>query len=291
MKYILILICAISVSNANAQYQSIFGSESTTWKLFYTNPFSEKRGAEIVADTLVLYDGKQWHALSWNGTGMSPSYTLFLREELDSGKSFVLFDTTSSSSEALFMDLSLNVGETFSNGGTFFNRPRVGSVVDSVFWDDLGRKHIRFNEIMIENYNQKFEFIEGVGSSSGIRNLVSTSGISEYTLVCHFKNDTLSYSNPSPFVENCVPSFLSVNSLESSSIHVYPNPVVGTFVISGLATGILTNLELIDLQGKIVRVFDPSQQSFSVEEIQSGFYLLKMKTDSEARCVRIEIIN
>jgi hypothetical protein len=287
MKYILILLFAVSVSNSNAQYQSIFGSEKTSWHFYEWSIFAYFKDS-IVSDERITHPTYgELHVLKYYKIGVLDG-TRHIHEDLQSGKISVI--NISTGNEFEIIDMALNVGDTFSNP-SYPNLPSPNSIVDSVYWDDLNRKHIRFNEIMPENYNQKFEFIEGVGNSTNLYKFNWYNFTTRPLLTCHFKNDTLSYSNPSPFVENCVPSFLSVNSLESSSIHIYPNPVLGSFVISDLATGILTNLELFDLQGKTVRVFDPSQQTFSVEEIQSGFYLLKMKTDTEARCVRIEIIN
>jgi hypothetical protein len=54
MKYILILLFAVSVSNSNAQYQSIFGSEKTSWHFYEWSIFAYFKDS-IVSDERITH--------------------------------------------------------------------------------------------------------------------------------------------------------------------------------------------------------------------------------------------
>jgi hypothetical protein len=61
-----------------------------------------------------------------------------------------------------------------------------------------------------------------------------------------------------------------------SEVKIYPNPSTGTIEISGLHEG---NLEIFDSQGRIVKHFKVEENSYSISELSSGIYLVKITSE------------
>ncbi len=60
-------------------------------------------------------------------------------------------------------------------------------------------------------------------------------------------------------------------------LKIYPNPTNGTFEISGLKIG---TIEIIDSQGRTVKQMIPNGNSFSISELSSGIYFVKITSEN-----------
>ncbi len=81
---------------------------------------------------------------------------------------------------------------------------------------------------------------------------------------------------------SCLPG-ASINELENA-FEVYPNPTSGKIEIKGnIAT--INSVELFSLNGSKLQAFDPNQ--ISLEGYSTGFYLLKIGSESGSTTVRI----
>ena len=65
-----------------------------------------------------------------------------------------------------------------------------------------------------------------------------------------------------------------------ASIQVFPNPTKGVFSVSN-SDGTVKNIEIIDLNGRIVKTVSTDFESISVMEIAAGTYFIAIETDNE----------
>ena len=77
------------------------------------------------------------------------------------------------------------------------------------------------------------------------------------------------------FSENCSGT-AAINELESIDLKVYPNPTSNYVTIE--SKNIIISIEIVDLSGALVQT--ETQNSFSIEQLTNGVYLMNIKTDS-----------
>ncbi|MDX9854631.1 MAG: hypothetical protein RBS81_12680, partial [Tenuifilaceae bacterium] len=218
MRTILFLMLMSLFNNTWAQYASIFGDESTSWNLF------QEIGDGFDTDSLFVVKDTTINDLEYKAINNLYGERWFLRESIDKSKVY-LYSPNLSESEFLVLDLTLQKLDTFFIG---VNRNDI-LIVDSVFTID-GRKHIRFNYVIeFAGGNEKFEFIEGVGSNFG----PFYQGIEPYYigkkhyLLCAHKNGVLNYVN-SAFNGQCNVTWTGIKRKESNlKLKVFPNPTKG----------------------------------------------------------------
>lgn len=71
---------------------------------------------------------------------------------------------------------------------------------------------------------------------------------------------------------------LSVNDVElENSISLFPNPTNNSFNIKTNKT--IQSIIIYDIQGKTVKSFDAEMDSYSIQELNSGLYYLRIKSD------------
>jgi hypothetical protein len=86
---------------------------------------------------------------------------------------------------------------------------------------------------------------------------------------------------------------IHITEQEFNDIFIYPNPTThGTIQFSILGEHIPQRISVCDLQGKEVKVIQPTSRIFSTElnELQSGVYLIKMNIDGRGITRRLTII-
>ncbi|MCB0455563.1 MAG: T9SS type A sorting domain-containing protein [Aequorivita sp.] len=72
---------------------------------------------------------------------------------------------------------------------------------------------------------------------------------------------------------------LGTEENQLSEIKIFPNPTNGTFEISGLNDGIVA---IIDSQGRTVKHMDLGQANYSISELTSGIYFLKITSENSS---------
>lgn len=82
------------------------------------------------------------------------------------------------------------------------------------------------------------------------------------------------YSN----VEQIMTTITGINGNEIAKISVYPNPAKGAFIINtnGL---VLDEVSLTDLSGRLVKTYSPQENTFSLEGIAGGVYVLALQKE------------
>ncbi|TBX68375.1 T9SS type A sorting domain-containing protein [Flavobacterium silvisoli] len=75
-------------------------------------------------------------------------------------------------------------------------------------------------------------------------------------------------------------TMLATNGHALTNAVVYPNPTHEVFTVLSQSSVAIENIEIIDLNGRIVKVFTPSeqQQQFSASDLAKGIYILKISS-------------
>lgn len=194
---ILLLFLALG---SKAQYQSVFGQNSTEWSELFSNlGFTITANYSVVGDTTIA--GKNYKKVN-----SSIGNDFFLHEDIVTGKLWAAFFDLGFN-ESLVADFSLAVGDTFY----IVKQPFLftdTAIVDSVYFVS-GKKHIRFNYgLFFNNGFHRLILIEGTGSTFGL--FFSYPYNLSPVLLCKSKDNVQEYVN-TLFNGNC-----TVTGLESS---------------------------------------------------------------------------
>lgn len=207
-------------------YRSFFGSESTVWLgayRLYDVPNMIPYYYTTLGDTII--NGREYIIWGCSNYAFNPIdgfvfdddyYAIrLMREDTLTGKLWI--SDINCYHEMLYVDMSLNIGDTFENG----------SVVRIVYYDSLGRKVIQLND--------GNRFVEGVGPDIFVGDyLLNTPYLH---VICSYHDGELQYKNsnldPNLFdVENCYIVYHErITSTEKNSIAIYPNPCHSFFEI------------------------------------------------------------
>lgn len=93
----------------------------------------------------------------------------------------------------------------------------------------------------------------------------------------------MAYSDFADFASSCVISSVEHPQLPTSSLEIYPNPVQDEFTISIPSTWRYPTIELYDLSGRQVQIFDyfthqnKSAFQFNTSHLPTGIYLVKIR--------------
>lgn len=100
-------------------------------------------------------------------------------------------------------------------------------------------------------------------------------------------SDTLfgTYNNDFPYDCDFVPELpSSINSVEKEPVKIYPNPIEDFFTIESEVS--IDKVELIDLQGSVVKTFTGSSPYF-VGDLPKGIYFVSIKYNDKLLCKKI----
>lgn len=264
---------------ATAQYHSML-SESHYWRgVVYgwgTNDYYQ----HIDGDTTIAFNTykKVYTSSTLNGT----QYLMgMLREELDSGKVYMLNGT-----ESLLYDFSLGEGESTTIHGAGAEMVITITDVDSVMVGNELRKRLSFQDAWGPSY-----WIDGVGSSYGPFD-AALGPIADYSpqLLCFYENNSIVWSNPVSS-QSC-DAQLSTKSFEDLKIEVNPNPFDEGFVIRTNYTGGENfKMSIYDLAGRQVhqqQLMGNSQQMVSLPDLPAGLYLLTLSRNDNVVSIKLE---
>ncbi len=228
--FVLLFFCQ---NIANAQYESIFGQNTTQFNIFH----------EPVSGYCITNHILQTGDFEINGIYYKKFGNIYLREDTVSGKVYMQIFNYSPpfdpSRDVLIMDLNLQVGDTFSLHSDYYfisqsismECPNI--IVDSVFYEN-GRKVVRTNcnplhcIVSIFDPYTPLSFIEGVGPNRGpfywLAQYYHDAGKASL-LLCFYKDDTLSYMNPLYNTCDTFPDLVSIHDQYLNGIDIFPNPI------------------------------------------------------------------
>jgi hypothetical protein len=142
--------------------------------------------------------------------------------------------------------------------------------------------------------NQEF-FIEGDACEESINNTLEDLYFSFFTsnsdqlltveiLILHDPDLSLLwlYAPNGDFVyyESIPQELLGIDNFNRQRIVISPNPIIDSFSIQNNSSAILTNLKIIDINGKVVQHFNTTiLNNISAKNLSNGLYYLQLVTD------------
>jgi len=133
-------------------------------------------------------------------------------------------------------------------------------------WCDCENLYNPLNNAVEQTFNPVFPGIYAV-------KITNTDGYTVYS-ACHQIKD--------------VATGINVANLENSLLKIYPNPVIDNITIETTNNNLLLNIELWDIQGKIIQKFPrltTNKKEININ-LTKGIYLLKIDTQLETKIVK-----
>lgn len=278
MKNILSLLFILTFSiSVNAQYESVFGTQETSWKLLMSSTefielefVTRTHSSDTMYDTIV--NGETYKRYTYSNE--SGIFQYDMKEDTVLGKvwmGMLNFDTTM----YLKFDLSLNVGDTF-----YFHNPIDTGIVQSVFYQN-NRKHIEFD---IYHYlsGEPILFVEGVGPTTGFVDWIFYHPSLEYIgyLVCQEKDGAITYVNA--ISNDC--NFAELSEFSNNSFKLHPNPIRNNVFSISLDINIQReDITIYDAMGKQLQDIEfklgaNNTYEISLPKIQAGVYHVHINT-------------
>lgn len=270
----------------NAQgYQPILNGDSVSWDIAY----KEMSGIQSFKLITVLSDDSIYYELYSNMYLYDPDadpelYMGKLREDTVSGK--IWYVDIYDHEEALIMDMTLSVGDTFEIN------PGHWHTVDSVFYKN-NRKIIQF-DLSSAHWIEKVQFIEGVGPNMSI--LYRYDAWYYFYATCQYQNNELVYINDNGyFFDGCSPLPTGISSfLEMNAIQIYPNPTQSKIWINlNFAHHDTTTISIYDSKGRIVlrEDFYGSNHMFNLDDLRNGIYFVTAINSNQTTRMKLILTN
>lgn len=275
---------AFNEANSQTNVYHPFPDSNAVWNMHYYQycfgPVTQENYSILMSGDTVI-SSQTYHKLSIPyvqvitstcGLNTTTGYKGAVRQDIALKK--VFFVPPSSSTEELFYDFNLQVGDTVVGyfGTTFSTMPEIVQSIDSVLVGGNYHKRWQINPLY------QVEFIEGVGSTYGLFVPLPGGNITEQpqrTIVCFSQNDTTRY----PFNVSVCNAILPVGSVENTEneVLIYPNPCSDFLTIQFANESNNRYLQIVDIMGKVV-----VQQSLvglnnfvDLRDQKSGFYFVK----------------
>lgn len=305
-RYILFVsfLAALTTIQAQETYRSVFGEQQTSFNVMYT-----VIDAGNITDSFYYAKDTLLETVSYKQFLREPDYihgkssnkeSFLLRENEDHSQVFLRIingewphsGVENESKEYLIMDMNLNKQDSFV---IKVNNSSVSAllIVDSVYFDDEGRKHIRFDETLMEP-PIPFEFIEGVGTNMGvfyIGNDIYHFTTFEYCsalLLCAHQDEKNTYTFIDPkyweFSGKC--SYRSVGSLEEEieTLKMYPVPA-RDFITIELGDDYFEYqcITIFDMLGakRIEVPVTQRKKVISTQTLDNGYYSIHINSDKK----------
>ena len=268
--------------NLIAQYQSLFGNTSAIWKMVKSTPFFGYDNYQVTLDSVINVNGEMIYRVKDHSISGTCSNQNFIKEDLVNGKFY--YSGNINGNYVLFMDLGLQIGDT---SPTFWFYSPTGTV-DSIYFDNQNRKHIRFSSSV--QISEHYEFIEGVGSSRGIPlNCASSPGLSP-TFICKEKDNVIEYSsistNPYLIIDNCYMYILGIDEQVESFFQLSPNPGNDEIMVTIPEGEVLQKVTILNALGQEVNQLDKPNQKLDVSGLDAGIYTIKIEVKNKSYAKR-----
>ena len=178
--------------------------------------------------------------------------------------------TKSDNDEMLMYDFSVESGDSVLVG---FDPVYlfVDSITELVLSQTVRKKYWLSCKSMPE-YSETW--IEGIGSSKGICWSGSAMVVGGwYYALCMSENGDIIYKNPN--YESCY-LITGISEIDRQIIQIYPNPAKDLLRIENNNNIEINSISLTNINGQIIKKFDPNNTQLDISEISSGLYLLKL---------------
>tara|TARA_B100000524_G_scaffold219296_1_gene115440 strand:+ start:18783 stop:19655 length:873 start_codon:yes stop_codon:yes gene_type:complete len=268
------LYLSYSTFSLAQSYASVFGSESTTWKIPFCN-LDQFIITEQVSNSDIIYNSNSYKKIGTSYTGgvdyelNSVSGNGWARENTNEGKVWFVgtvetingFDTV----EYLVMDLSMEIGDDFLVYESFGETDLA--IVDSIYFD-AGFKHVR-TTYQHWNNDEKLTFIEGIGTNYGLAYMHNYMNMCNCLLSVN-KDLLQVYSN-----NNCLPTAEYFEE-ELNELTLYPNPAVNSISINHISnSGIYKILSVLGEEVKHTS-FEGKNIQIDISELRPNIYFIEI---------------
>jgi len=274
--YSLLLLFLLSPNSTNAQRMDTPGNQWTFSGIGFGGPYFSTQ--KIGEDTLI--NGLEYHKMYQSFTGDAPWNLLnrYIRQD----STDKVYYKSGNEEEVLIFDFNFAVNDSFFVEYFGFECPLVVEAIDSVTLNNGSiRKRLRVTLYgTVDNLTDYW--IMGIGStqfsSFSYGDLCAIDGGT--SLACFFENDELIYPESSA---GCFTNNIE-EILDQLNIQIYPNPVSDQLTILDQDQQ-LTNFELLDLTGKLIKrgPIEMVDQVVSLQNVQPGMYLLMLHTKTGAK--------
>jgi len=296
----ILIISSSGIYSQNESYIPIINPEHT-WSILadYTAGGGNLQSFYLrIGDTIILKNGKEYHKVyqTYDSTGLEDIWNQigFLSEDIETKQCRFM---NMNSDEGLIYDFSANVGDTLNMWNTMHQNVPVDVVVlekDSVLIGGFYRNRLN---IMIIPYPGVTEYwIEGVGSTEGLLFSAYTLIGVNYSLLCFFENDELTYHLDEH--ETCyyghnagIDDFIE----KKDDIQIWPNPAkewtsFNYSLPDNVTKGII---KISDISGKFVTTFHISgkqgKKVWDTRKIKSGVYFYTLNASGFNKSGKIVI--
>ena len=179
--------------------------------------------------------------------------------------------------EIMLYDYDLEVGEYFNDESE--HPMQVTAVSTIIDHNGMERKRIDFRFIGLDNESEYW--IEGVGSNRGFvfmgQYAPDPSGDGDiFHLLCYHIGENLIYTNPE--YNTCDVDEIAEN-LANNNVSIYPNPAKDIVKILNDNNLNITNVEIVDLTGRVVLSTDKTD-GIDISELAEGQYFVKIYGES-----------
>jgi hypothetical protein len=269
-----IILFFYCISPAKAQYQSLFGQNSTEWVFEWSNmPGSAQDTFYLVQDTIL--NGFTYKLVQAKMQASIYNAGLF-REDTILGKVwhrplapyyFSFPDTV----EQLLFDYSLSVGDSFLFRNVWMPNDTI-IIVDTVYYDVFNRKNIKFSLFV---GHEPLTFIEGVGSNYGImyQNHEYVLLWGQY-LLCYHRDGVQTYLNN--FYNTCLVHDGSPTiKTEAPNIQLFPNPIQDFLYIENPTAIDITQIKVYNNLGQKVMEL-PFSATLDFSQLSKGIYSIQL---------------
>lgn len=269
-KIVFLSLLLFLVFSTKAQYQSIFGKNSTSWN-FWAVPIGASYTDSLFTRKDTLIYGKIYKQVHLN----TPNVLLhIIREDTTTGSIF-LSDYIHNGKELETMNMNLAKGDSFcfEYAGLDSCNALSWKKVDSIYYQN-GKKIIQFDYWLpthaLPNGGTpvKWKFIEGIGPNN------RGGGQRGYGLfLCGYKNGKRVFTN-----EAGAPCVVNTIGLNEKSIHkpkIYPNPAISYLRIE-LPSDHDVKYVMSTLQGIRIKEGISVNHEINVTDIKSGIYILSI---------------
>lgn len=268
------LYLSFSTFSLAQSYTSIFGNESTTWKIPFCN-LDQFIITEQISNSEITHNSNVYKKIGTSYAG-GVDYSLnsmngngWARENTNEGKAWFVgtietlggLDTV----EYLVMDLSLEIGDDFLVYESFGETDLA--VVDSIYFNS-GFKYVR-TTYQHWNSDEKLTFIEGVGTNYGLSYMHNVYNLCNCLLSSN--QDLLPvYSN-----NNCLPT-ADHSEEEIKALTLYPNPAVNSISISHISNN--GTYKILSVLGEEVKqtYFEGKNIQIDISDLRPNIYFIEI---------------
>jgi hypothetical protein len=275
MKAFILLACCLLTGVTHAQYQAIFGRDTTIFEL------STEILDAAVPSQMTIYGDTTIATMSYRRV----RYTAagrdfpggFVREDTISGRTW--YREPNASTELLVQDLNLAVGDTFYHTAANLSCSALGyATVRSVDTDTADRKVITLDCIFGGGFiYDTLQFIEGVGPNASLFWACITRDYQGdpspcwnigYAVCAQYQDGELRYE------QNDCPLGTSTTEPKVAPALIFPNPTTGGLYFRSERP--IQTAQLYRFDGQLLHSYPRPDQALSLASFPTGVYWLRL---------------